>query len=106
MKKNVPLSIRILLLVSYLFATSGFLPAQLPKSDCNLPEHHQFDFWLGDWDVFESDGVTKAAHVGVERALDGCALRELYEDPTAMKGESLSAYDSSRKVTRHLEASS
>jgi ketosteroid isomerase-like protein len=98
MSKNVPLSARILLLVIFSLATSACLLAQLPKSDCTAAEHHQFDFWLGDWDVFEADGVTKAAHVRVERALDGCALRELYEDGTGMKGESLSAYDATRKV--------
>jgi ketosteroid isomerase-like protein len=98
MSKNVRLSIRILLLLIFSFATRVFLAAELPKSDCAAPEHHQFDFWLGDWDVFEADGVTKAAHVRVERALGGCALRELYEDGTGMKGESLSGYDASRKV--------
>ena len=98
MKKNVPLSIRILLLLGFSFTSSVFLSAELPKSECKAAEHHQFDFWLGDWDVFEADGVTQAAHVRVERALDGCALLELYEDGSGMKGESLSAYDASRKV--------
>lgn len=98
MSKIAALSKHILLLVIFLPATSVFLSAQLPKSDCTAAEHHQFDFWVGDWNVFEADGVTKAARVRVERALDGCALRELYEDGTGMKGESLSAYDALRKV--------
>ena len=98
MGKNGLLSIRILLFVLFSAASSVFLSAQLPKSDCTVPEHRQFDFWLGDWDVFETDSVTKAAHVRVEHALDGCAVRELYEDGTGMKGESLSAYDAARKT--------
>lgn len=98
MSKNVRSSVRVLFLVLFCAVSSVFLSAQLPKSDCTMPEHRQFDFWLGDWDVFEADGVTKAAQVHVERALDGCALRELYEDGTGMKGESLSAYDATRKV--------
>ena len=98
MSQTVRLWIRIALLVIFLLASSVFLSAQLPKSDCTAAGHRQFDFWLGDWDVFEADGVTKVAHVRVEHALDGCALRELYEDGTGMKGESLSAYDALRKV--------
>ncbi len=34
----------------------------------------------------------------VDRALDGCAVREQYHDDSGMRGESLSIYDSTRKV--------
>ena len=72
-------------------------PTQSAAS-CASAEYRQFDFWLGDWDVFEFTGTAKVAHVRVERVLDGCALREQYEDGTGLKGESLSIYDSSRGV--------
>src|SRR5919201_1241590 len=88
----------ILLLAFFSVATTEGLTAQLPQSACTSAEHRQFDFWIGDWDVFEADGTTKAAQVRVEPVLDGCVLREVYEDPTSLRGESLSAYDASRKV--------
>jgi hypothetical protein len=53
---------------------------------------------VGDWDVFEADGVTEAAHVQVEKILGGCVLREVYEDPTGLQGESISIYDASREL--------
>lgn len=65
---------------------------------CGGPEYRQFDFWVGDWDAFESDGVTKAAHVRVDRTLDGCTLHEHYEDYKGLQGDSISVYDRSRSV--------
>jgi hypothetical protein len=65
---------------------------------CSAPEFHQLDFWIGDWNVFERDGGAYSAHVRVEPILDGCALHEVYEDPSGLKGESFSTYDRSRKL--------
>lgn len=65
---------------------------------CAEPEYRQFDFWLGDWNVFESDGTTAVGRVRVDKALDGCALLESYEDRKGLTGHSISAYDRSRNV--------
>lgn len=65
---------------------------------CSAPEYHQFDFWIGDWDVFDSGGSTPVAHVRVDPILDGCVLREQYEGATGSKGQSFSIWDASRKV--------
>src|SRR5262249_41662500 len=55
--------------------------------------YRQFDFWIGDWDVFQATGTTRVAQVRVDRLLDGCALREDYRDTTGLEGQSLSSYD-------------
>src|SRR5215813_15100721 len=93
-------ALMLVLLFSFLLLATMSNPiAAFPiqsAASCASAEYHQFDFWLGDWDVFEFAGSAKVAHVRVERVLDGCALRELYEDDTGLKGESLSIYDSSR----------
>ena len=68
------------------------------QAPCAAPEHRQFDFWLGDWDVFETGGSTKVARVRVERGLDGCALFEYYEDLKGLRGQSVSIYDRTRSV--------
>ena len=65
---------------------------------CTAPEYRQFDFWAGDWDVFEIDSPTKVARARVDRILDGCALHEDYQGTSGAKGESFSIYDASRKV--------
>jgi hypothetical protein len=70
----------------------------LEPAPCSAPEFHQFDFWIGDWDVFDTGGSTPVAHVLVDRVVDGCALREQYSGSDGHKGQSFSIYDASRKV--------
>jgi len=66
---------------------------------CTAPDQRQLDFWIGDWDVFDVDNPTaQVARVRVDRILDGCVLREDYQDSRGHKGQSLSIYDLSRKV--------
>ncbi len=74
-------------------------PPQSTKSTaCAAPEYHQFDFWVGDWDAFEVDTHAKSARNHVDSILDGCVIREDYEQNDGMHGESFSIYDASRKV--------
>ena len=65
---------------------------------CSTPEYHQLDFWVGDWDAFESGSASPVARTKVDRILDGCVLREDYQDATGHKGQSFTIYDASRKV--------
>ena len=95
----------LLLVTAFLTASSPTLRAtdsERPDNPqtpyCSTTDYHQFDFWLGDWDVFELDSGKHDATVRVDRALDGCAVREQYHDDSGMRGESLSIYDSTRKV--------
>jgi len=69
-----------------------------PHSSCSAAEYRQFDFWLGDWDAFDIGGTTPVARVRVDGLLEGCVLRENYEGVDGHKGQSLSIYDSSRRV--------
>ena len=72
----------------------GALPVSMA---CGAPEYRNFDFWLGDWDVYRvADGV-KSAHVRVTSILAGCAIREEYNGVDGSTGESLSSYDPSHQ---------
>jgi len=59
---------------------------------CASPAHHQFDFWLGDWDVATPQGAPAGTN-RVERLLEGCALQEHWGATDGSKGTSLSSYD-------------
>ena len=64
---------------------------------CESPEHRQFDFWLGAWNVHTPDG--KLAGVNrIEREYGGCVLHERYTTERAYAGESLNTYDAGRKL--------
>jgi len=64
---------------------------------CTAPEHKQFDFWLGDWDVYRRGGSpAPVARTRVEPMVEGCAIREVYRRNDGYLGESFSMYDATR----------
>jgi ketosteroid isomerase-like protein len=66
---------------------------------CAAPEFHQLDFWAGDWDVFDvENSAAQVARVQVDRILDGCVLREDYQDTEGHRGQSFSIYDAALKA--------
>ena len=70
-----------------------------PPASCTGAEYRQLDFWLGDWDVYEvTDSTQIVARNRVTRILDGCVLRELYQQNNGMVGESYSLWDAARGV--------
>lgn len=72
--------------------------ADAPKTGCTNTENHQFDFWMGDWDVFDVDApATLVARVQVDRILGGCVLRENYRDTEGHMGQSFTVYDAPRR---------
>ena len=67
---------------------------------CPDPEFRQFDFWMGDWDTFESDHSIpeSIARARVTPIAAGCAIHELYEQTDGLIGDSILSYDPVRKV--------
>jgi hypothetical protein len=64
---------------------------------CDAPEYRAFDFWLGEWQVYKSDGKL-AGTSRIEREYGGCVLHERYKNDAGYSGESLNIYDAGRKV--------
>lgn len=61
------------------------------------PETAQFDFWIGDWDVFTASGQ----HVGVnriEKVENGRGLLETWRGDRGSEGRSLNAYNAPKKL--------
>ncbi len=67
---------------------------------CSAAEYHQLDFWIGDWDTFETDapGGPSIARARVEPIAQGCAIHELYEQTDGLIGDSILSYDPVRKL--------
>jgi hypothetical protein len=120
---------RLFLSIGTCVALSASTLSAASSAECSGPEYHQFDFWIGQWDIkqkilkadatwFEAD-----AHTNVSPILGGCALMEEWqgdvlffwegmEQPEPLKGFSVRAFD--RKTnqwtiswmdTRHLRFS-
>ncbi len=75
-------------------AVSSLRSAPAPEP-CASPEHRQFDFWQGEWEVREAGKV--AGSNRISRVLGGCALREEWTGAGGGKGTSLNVYDAERR---------
>lgn len=75
------------------FAIVAPLPASAAPA-CGQ-EYHQLDFWIGDWDTFESEAPKgeSIARTRVEPVAEGCALRERYEQTDGLTADALLSYD-------------
>jgi hypothetical protein len=72
--------------------------------DCSAPEHRQFDFWLGEWDVVYNPetrpanapppqpGRKPATNI-IQKAHDGCVIMENWNDGQGGTGQSFNLFD-------------
>ena len=67
-------------------------PVPPPPPACQAAEHRQFDFWLGEWEVFLPNG-NKAGDSRIEAIAAGCALLENWSGRGGFSGKSLNSYD-------------
>jgi hypothetical protein len=75
----------------------------LVAAACDTPQHHQFDFWLGDWQVFDASTDKLVAFDRVEKHSEGCIVEQnmtfvtdMYRRPGAsyrLSGMSINRYD-------------
>jgi hypothetical protein len=74
-------------------------PATLGASHCGDTGYHQLDFWIGDWDTFDTDALAGPvqARAHVDPIAQGCAIHELYEQADGLVGDSILSYDAVRK---------
>ena len=71
-----------------------------PSATCPATEARQFDFWVGDWDTFETDNSVPGsiARTHVDPIASGCAIHELYEQTDGLIGDSILSYDAVKKA--------
>lgn len=61
-------------------------------AQCNGEPFRQFDFWLGQWQVFTPDGKKVGSNV-IATDLKQCVLTEHYVTPSGFEGRSVNIYD-------------
>lgn len=67
-----------------------------PSSPCTAPEHRQFDFWVGAWEVRDAKGHVVGNNT-IEVINRGCGLREQWVGSSGTVGTSVNTYDAGRK---------
>lgn len=68
-------------------------PPTPPASPCAAEEYAAFDFWLGEWDVYQTGTDTKVADSRIEKVSGGCAVRETWMPSSGGGGASLTTLD-------------
>ena len=76
-------------LLGVLLLGAGVSWADEPR--CGNPESRAFDFWIGEWEVYNGDQL--AGTNSVRLILDGCALQEHWAGAKGGKGTSLNYFD-------------
>ena len=56
------------------------------------PKYREFDFWVGDWDVYGKGGAL-SGHSHVELMIGDCVLNENWTDMTGGVGKSYNKYN-------------
>ena len=71
------------------------LGAQAPTFGCPGPEFHEFDFWIGQWDV-TVQGNPAGTNV-ITREEQGCLIHEHWTGAKGGTGQSFNFFDSSTR---------
>jgi hypothetical protein len=58
------------------------------QSPCNTSAHQQFDFWLGDWEVYQAKADTLVGRNTITKTLDGCVVEEYWRGAAGFEGKS------------------
>lgn len=95
----------LVLTVSLAGAAKAQAPATPPPL-CTAPEHRQFDFWVGRWDVYPTGTRQLVAHSLIERLFADCVIRETWMPARGGGGGSLNAWRPEERRWRQLWADS
>lgn len=84
-------------LLLFLFIFTSYMSfAQNNIKPCSAPEASQFDFWVGDWNLYSADTLTGTN--AVYKIMDGCTLQENFESSKIKyRGKSWSMYNNQTK---------
>jgi hypothetical protein len=77
-------------LVALLLMAAAAATAQ-QEAPCTTPQHRQFDFWAGSWEVTTPDGKVAGTNT-IRSILNGCVLEESWEGAGGSIGKSFNMY--------------
>ena len=84
------------LLILFWFAICS-VRSQNTQKPCTAPEANQFDFWIGEWDLYSADTITGSNKI--YKVLDACTVQENFSNPkNGYVGKSWSVYDPQSKL--------
>jgi len=83
----------IILLITILFFVQNLVAQQEEKQcPCCSEPHNSFDFWIGDWTVYDVNGKVVGYNT-IEKQYDNCVLQEKWISSAKNRGTSYNYYD-------------
>ncbi len=83
----------IFVLITLLLASgSAFAQEEAPAGPCDGDVFRQFDFWVGDWNVFDTEGQQVGTNI-ITLEEKGCLLVERWTDMQGNTGQSYNFVD-------------
>jgi len=81
------------LLITFAAVWSSGNPAaaQVASRCSDVERAHEFDFWIGEWEVYSDDKLAGAN--SIRPILDGCVLQEMWSGAQGSAGSSLNFYN-------------
>jgi hypothetical protein len=80
---------------------AAFAQVAPPAQPCQAPEYRQFDFWIGDWDVYDARGERIGAN-RIESIENGCGIQENWTDRRGPTGRSINVFRAESKTWTQL----
>lgn len=96
-RAHLVLALVVALVVALTPAAPALAQTAAAPAPCQTPEYRQFDFWIGQWDVFNPAGKL-VGHSRIEPFAGGCALLENWSSMNpGGDGKSINSYDATDK---------
>ena len=90
-------------IICFLVLNISFVTLLYAQDDCSCctENHRQFDFWLGEWEVMNSEG-NKVGENSISKMEGDCILVEKWQGAQGLNGTSHNYYDPSDKSWNQL----
>jgi len=72
-----------------------------PPGPCEGEAYHQLDFWLGNWEVSDAEGIVQGVNT-ITREEGGCMLLERWTSTLGNTGQSYNFYNPATEEWRQL----
>ncbi len=87
-----------IIIILTILITQYMTAQQTPEDKKNQALYHQFDFWIGNWDVYKFGTETLTGKSNIESIIDGVGLLENYSVAKGKyAGKSLNKYNPEKK---------
>ena len=93
------------LLVSLILFLLSFFGMAQTTCNCCTESHQQFDFWVGDWDVYDTSGK-KLGENRIEKLEKDCIISENWQGATGGSGKSYNYFNISDSTWNQVWISS